>query len=516
MIKKKIWIIAVVMLLLFIFPASVSAKEDNTSMEMTVQSDSPLFVDYPNSYEAVQCDSPIGSKYSQSAEKQLSSIAQLFYEKMINQDTTPLDITEYQLTWEQVQAYVNEASLYDPLAYIAMKSFGYRYSSREIETGGHITYSVMVEFNFTLTKEEYDQRYEKLRRSVDVALQSVDNSMTNAEKILALHDYLAQSITYEKSTDDAHSAYGALVDQQCVCEGYSKALNLLLSQINIPSFMVTSDAMNHAWNMVQLEGNWYHVDVTFDDPIREYDPEPSDYVRYTNFLLTDDQMKNETEHYGWNSEVTATDDTYVDLPRVRGRDGGVAQQTYGGGCWYYTEPNQYGYASVISRSDFYGKRTVDFLTGQKLCGVLYKNGMLYYSEGQSVYRNDLSTNQKEWLYTLSDEEKGYDNPAFTQIYSLFNRRDGGVNYHYFGFDSSLTNYFKAGVLKVETPFIKGDLDGNGKVDIMDARKAKRAAMKDVVLKPDELKAADLNGDGKVDIMEARKIKRAAMKEIVLE
>ena len=45
---------------------------------------------------------------------------------------------------------------------------------------------------------------------------------------------------------------------------------------------------------------------------------------------------------------------------------------------------------------------------------------------------------------------------------------------------------------------------------------KRAAMKDVVLKPDELKAADLNGDGKVDIMEARKIKRAAMKEIVLE
>ncbi len=63
--------------------------------------------------------------------------------------------------------------------------------------------------------------------------------------------------------------------------------------------------------------------------------------------------------------------------------------------------------------------------------------------------------------------------------------------------------------------IKGDLNGNGTVDLMDARKAKRAAMKAAALTPDEIKLVDLNGDGKVDIMEARKIKRAAMKEIVL-
>ena len=63
--------------------------------------------------------------------------------------------------------------------------------------------------------------------------------------------------------------------------------------------------------------------------------------------------------------------------------------------------------------------------------------------------------------------------------------------------------------------IKGDLNGNGVIDLMDARKAKRAAMKSVALTPDEIKLVDLNGDGKVDIMEARKIKRAAMKEIVL-
>ena len=68
---------------------------------------------------------------------------------------------------------------------------------------------------------------------------------------------------------------------------------------------------------------------------------------------------------------------------------------------------------------------------------------------------------------------------------------------------------------VEKTTVKGDLNNDGRVDIMDARKAKRAAMKEISLTENELAAADINEDGKVDIMEARKIKRAAMKEIVL-
>lgn len=68
---------------------------------------------------------------------------------------------------------------------------------------------------------------------------------------------------------------------------------------------------------------------------------------------------------------------------------------------------------------------------------------------------------------------------------------------------------------VEKTTVKGDLNNDGRVDIMDARKAKRAAMKEISLTENELAAADINEDGKVDIMEARKIKRAAMKEITL-
>lgn len=67
----------------------------------------------------------------------------------------------------------------------------------------------------------------------------------------------------------------------------------------------------------------------------------------------------------------------------------------------------------------------------------------------------------------------------------------------------------------KSAIVKGDLNGSGGVDIMDARKAKRAAMKEIALTDYELQAGDLDGDGKVTIIEARKIKRAAMKEIEL-
>lgn len=97
-----------------------------------------------------------------------------------------------------------------------------------------------------------------------------------------------------------------------------------------------------------------------------------------------------------------------------------------------------------------------------------------------------------------------------------NNEQGFYSTHIYAWDENggVTKAFLDPVL-VSVAANKGDLNADGKVDIMDARKAKRAAMKEITLSESEFAAADLNGDGKVDIMEARKIKRAAMKEITL-
>lgn len=92
------------------------------------------------------------------------------------------------------------------------------------------------------------------------------------EKELWIHDYLVKTNDYISYSPYAHSAYGALVEGETVCEGYTRAFQLLLNQLNIENHTVTGSdqtgagaEINHIWNMVKLDGKWYQVDVTWDD-----------------------------------------------------------------------------------------------------------------------------------------------------------------------------------------------------------------------------------------------------------
>jgi hypothetical protein len=83
----------------------------------------------------------------------------------------------------------------------------------------------------------------------------------------------------------------------------------LLQRVGIPSEVVISEAMNHSWNLVQLDGNWYHVDVTWDDPT----PDVTGRVLHTHFLKTDEEIGNaERPHYGWETDTRCTDDRFSD------------------------------------------------------------------------------------------------------------------------------------------------------------------------------------------------------------
>lgn len=126
----------------------------------------------------------------------------------------------------------------------------------------------------------------------------VDQNMSELEKVLFFHDYLALNVAYNHtianhgtlpSTDPVYSAYGALIDGDAVCQGYALAYKLLLTKCNIDCVMVSSNQLNHAWNAVQLgdDTNWYYVDVTWDDPIDDK------YGRclHDNFLLSEDGLK---------------------------------------------------------------------------------------------------------------------------------------------------------------------------------------------------------------------------------
>ncbi len=91
------------------------------------------------------------------------------------------------------------------------------------------------------------------------------------DKALYLHDYLAQKVRYSYGTTDNMTAYGALINGAAGCVGYAKAYQYLLQQAGMEAWTLVGTATNsngtgnHAWNAACLDGNWYYIDVTWDD-----------------------------------------------------------------------------------------------------------------------------------------------------------------------------------------------------------------------------------------------------------
>ena len=96
------------------------------------------------------------------------------------------------------------------------------------------------------------------------------------KNIKIIHDYLVDNIEYDETYNGngTYSIYGALIEKKCVCEGYAKSFKYLANSAGIECELVQGTATNssgvtekHAWNCVNLDGTWYYIDATWDDPI---------------------------------------------------------------------------------------------------------------------------------------------------------------------------------------------------------------------------------------------------------
>ena len=99
--------------------------------------------------------------------------------------------------------------------------------------------------------------------------------LSDVDKVLAAHDYLVDNVQYDHSYV-LKGSYGALIDGKAVCMGYAQAFQELMKKLNVESSVVTGTAggESHAWNRVKLDGEWYYLDVTWDDqrnmPMKSY------------------------------------------------------------------------------------------------------------------------------------------------------------------------------------------------------------------------------------------------------
>lgn len=155
---------------------------------------------------------------------------------------------------------------------------------------------------YTKTKEQHEYEKAQLELVVEKIIEGCD-ATNDYDVVKYLHDSIVRGCEYDFDGENMLSAYGCLVDGKAICEGYSKAFVLLCSRYGIECVPVVgnciregSDPEPHMWNMVKIDEKWYHIDLTWDDPvIKTEDNSLGDYVCYEYFGLSDDKIQKDHE-----------------------------------------------------------------------------------------------------------------------------------------------------------------------------------------------------------------------------
>lgn len=171
-------------------------------------------------------------------------------------------------------------------------------SYKTIETSYDTDYKVTLKVINTYTNEEKNHINNEIDRLI-VELK-VNNYTSIEDKIKVFHDYVADHSKYDSvrantgtSEYNSNKATGPLFEGMGICDGYTDALSFYLDKLGLENIKVTNN--EHVWNAVKLNGIWYHIDLTWDDPIYTNGMQ---YTIHDYFMLTTNELinKNDDEH----------------------------------------------------------------------------------------------------------------------------------------------------------------------------------------------------------------------------
>lgn len=131
----------------------------------------------------------------------------------------------------------------------------------------------------------------------------IDEQWSDLEKALYLHDWVVTNCAYDLSLEH-HTAYDLLTSGTGICQAYTQTYQALLSACGIPCHYVSSQEMNHVWNMVKLDGLWYNVDVTYDDPTFDR----LGHAQHRYFLVSTQKLNE--DHYGGQASYSSDSTKY--------------------------------------------------------------------------------------------------------------------------------------------------------------------------------------------------------------
>ena len=176
-------------------------------------------------------------------------------------------------------------------------------SFQNIRTEYNSLGEVTVQIIKTYSQDDINKINEKMQ---EIIKNEVKDEKDPKKIIKIIHDYIISNTKYDTNRADnnvikyrSNTAYGVLFEGYGICGGYTDTMALFLDYYDIPNFEIASE--NHIWNAVYIDGQWLHLDLTWDDPLVS---SGEDIIADTYFLITTEKLReiNDIQHK-YNTDI---------------------------------------------------------------------------------------------------------------------------------------------------------------------------------------------------------------------
>jgi len=266
------------------------------------------------------------------------------------------------------------------------------YSYRNINGTNYVEY---VRFHFNMTPKEMKSARKIYDEEIKYIASLVDPDLSEVEKALFVYDYMIALYEYDKEKI-IYDAYRMLTGEKGVCRSYCLAYAAVLRELGMECIMVTSNEMVHAWNLVQIDGEWYHVDLTFDDPLNDR----VGRTAHEYFLLSDEEISNREQgaHYNWKTSLVC-DKSYSG---ERFWENTVGRSVYIDGTRYYIDAES---ATVRAESQDGTVEDIYKFENRWYTSTEKRNMWVGVFTGLSDYEGSLIINTNDKVIAIDPETK---------------------------------------------------------------------------------------------------------------
>ncbi len=397
-----------------------------------------------------------------------------------------IDISEYRITSSEFPRYISLVLKNDPYLFFLDGNFRYRCSD-----DGNIT-SVIP--SYSMRKEDYIPMREFCQRELKKIIYLIPAGADDFSTALFLHDYICENFYYDSSLE-CEDMYSFLKNGKGTCQGYTFTYTALLRMCDIECGFAASDGIMHIWNILKLDGEWYHADLTWDDAASDR----VGYAGHENFLCSDEDMRK-NGHGEWYTSDGALCSSekyrYFVINRIN------TPAAYLGGVWYVAEnspssrsvsvylPTKDTSRQIIKIKDLWKNQAVE---GQyhisSHTSVVSIGERLYYNTPSSVIEYAPQTGESVEIYRA---------PEGKQIFGISERRGEIVCC----FDTQSNE--REVVFNIDL----GDVNLDRKINVRDLTTlSRKISDKDIFGQRFSSVAADIDLDGDMDSDDLEELRR---------